>query len=434
VAAKKQKKSAQSEEKKKLAKDVFQSLIRGTNRPRTIKDLGISTIKNLPGTIGAVQSFMKAVNWKEAQAEVMRGLNDTVVIVGQPNTGKSTLFNTIKGQQLSEVSAEAGTTRTLVRTDFGPFTLIDTPGIDQPGKLTEEVSKGLSQASVIVFLIDATSGLQQKDRELYEAFQKLKKPIILAINKIDALKGGEGGDQLATEVAVLLNVVGVIPISGKTGENVAEELIPAMIEASPEAAFVIGHELPLYRHASAQRIIRNATILSLAAGIQPIPLIDIPILLGTQIRLVLRMAAIYGEPLDSSDAMKHARELIATMAGGLGLRLLAEQAAKAVPFGGDFVAGAIAGAATWSIGQVALEYYEGGKRISPNRLRQLYADFYRRFRREHSEEDLRRYALNGTENRLMIPEHQDHDHASDHMQTPDHLDALQNPNLLEGTA
>src|SRR5438552_11830453 len=186
----------------------------------------------------------------------------------------------------------------------------------------------------------------------------------------------------------MLSVPDVIPIAGKTGHNVAEELIPAMIEASPEAALVIGHELPAYRRAAAQRIIRNATLLSLAAGIEPIPLIDIPILLGIQIRLVLRLAALYGEPLDSANAMKHARELLATMVGSLGLRFLAEQAAKAVPFGGDFVAGAIAGAATWSIGQVALEYYEGGKQINRGRLRELYMTLYRRFRREHTPEEL----------------------------------------------
>ncbi len=101
--------------------------------------------------------------------------------------------------------------------------------------------------------------------------------------------------------------------------------------------------------------------------------------------------------------MKHARELIATMVGSLGLRFLAEQAAKAVPFGGDFVAGAIAGAATWSIGQVALEYYEGGKQIKPNRIRQLYTGFYRRFRKEYTAEDLRQYALEGKDVALLPP-------------------------------
>jgi small GTP-binding protein len=403
VAKQKSENPAEDEQKRNIAKEVLKSTIRG-GRPKTVRELGISTLKNLPGTIGSVQSFMKAVNWKAAQDEVLKGLNNTVVIVGQPNTGKSTLFNKIKGEQLSPVSAQAGTTRTLIRTDFGPFSLLDTPGIDKPGHLPDDVKSALEQASVIVFLMDATQGLQSKDRELYEGIKNLKKPLILAINKVDALKGGESGDQLATEVAVLLDAIGVIPISAKTGTNIAEELIPAMIEASPEAALVIGYELPAYRRSAAQRIIRNATLLSLAAGIEPIPLIDIPILLGVQIRLVLRLAALYGEPLDSADTMKHARELFVTMASGLGFRYLAEQAAKAIPFGGDFVAGAIAGAATWSMGQVALEYYESGKQLNPRRLRQLYTDIYHRFRKEHKVEELHQYALNGRDAPLLLEE------------------------------
>ena len=134
-----------------------------------------------------------------------------------------------------------------------------------------------------------------------------------------------------------------------------KKLIPVIIDFSPEAALAIGRELPQYRRAAAQRIIRNATLISLAAGLEPIPFVDIPILLGTQICLVLRLATLYGESMASADARQHARELIATILSGLGMRYLAQQAAKLVPFGGDLVAGAIAGAATWSIGQVALE-------------------------------------------------------------------------------
>ncbi|MFL5701275.1 MAG: GTP-binding protein, partial [Ktedonobacteraceae bacterium] len=262
MARNKYKNSAEEEQKEKLKTQVRDSVIRNSNRPKSIRDLGISTLKNLPSTIGMVQGFMKAVNWKQAQEEVLQGLNNTVVIVGQPNTGKSTLFNKLKGQQLSPVSSQAGTTRTLVRTDFGPFTLIDTPGVDKPGHLSNEVESGLSQASVIVILLDATRGLQTIDRELYDVIKKQNKPTILAVNKVDALRGGESGDQIATEIAVLLGAVGVIPVSAKTGENIAEELIPAMIEASPEAALVIGHELPAYRRAAGQRIIRNATLVS----------------------------------------------------------------------------------------------------------------------------------------------------------------------------
>lgn len=393
MATKKTKKL--TEEQRKLGTEMFKSAIRKSVRPRNMRELGISTLKNLPANIAMVQGFMKAVNWKTAQDEVSQGLNDTVVIVGQPNTGKSTLFNKIKGKPLSEVSAEAGTTRTLVRTDFGPFTLIDTPGIETPGKFSGAAQSGLEQSSVVVFLIDASKGLQTRDREIFDAVKKMGKPVIVVVNKIDALKGGEGGDQFATEVAVSFGEAGVIPISAKNGTNVAEELIPAIIDASPDAALVIGRELPVYRREAAQRIIRNATLLSLAAGLEPIPLVDIPILLGTQIRLVLRMAALYGEPIDSADTKKHARELIVTMASGLGFRYLAEQAAKAVPFGGDLLAGVIAGAATWSIGEVALEYYESGKKIAPSALQRRYNELYSRFRRENKAQELQKETSNG---------------------------------------
>jgi small GTP-binding protein len=391
------------EQKKKLGKDLLQSILRKSERPRNLRDLGVSTLRNLPANIGMVQGLMKAVNWRVAQEEVLQNLNNTVVIVGRPNTGKSTLFNKIKGQQLSLVSAQPGSTRSLVRTDFGPFTLVDTPGIDVPQQIPNMTESGLEQASVIVFLMDATQPSQSRDRELYQILQKLDKPIILAVNKVDAVDNEKSADQVATDMAIMLGTAGVIPVSAKTGLNIAEELLPEIINASPEAALVIGRELPAFRRAAAQRIIRNATLVSLAAGIEPIPFVDIPILLGTQIRLVLRIAALYGENMNAIDTLKYARELVVTMLGGLGFRYLAEQAAKAVPFGGDFVAGAIAAAATWSIGEVALEYYENGKEISPTRLRLLYEQMYKRFRRDNTAQKLRNQALNGNQP-LSIPE------------------------------
>jgi small GTP-binding protein len=388
---------ADTQEKRNLLLKMAQSLFGSGKRPQNMRELGLATLKGLPSSIGMVRSFMNDVNWRKAQGEVLKGLENTIVIVGQPNSGKSTLFNTLKGQQLSEVSPEAGTTKSLVRTVFGPFVLIDTPG-----HLPELAQSGIGEATVIVLLIDGTKGLQAADKELYSAIGNTKKPCIVVVNKVDSLQNIEAGDQIANEVAVELNVAGVIPISARTGANVAEELIPAVIEASPDAALVIGRELPAYRRTAAQRIIRNATLLSLAAGMEPIPLIDIPILLGTQMRLVLRIAALFGEPMDATETWKHSRELVITMLSGAGMRYLAEQAAKIVPFGGDFVAGAIAGAATWSIGQVALEYYEEGKRIQPGRLRELYRDFYRRFRSSRSPQEWHTYAIEGKDTPLAI--------------------------------
>jgi small GTP-binding protein len=397
VATDNQNKPLNEPTKENLVQRMLESIFRKSNRSQNLREIGLNALLNLPSNIGLIRSFMKALNWNEAQGEVLQGLKNTVVIVGLPNTGKSTLFNYLKGQQLSPVSPEAGTTRTLVRTDFGPFSLIDTPG-----HLPELMESGMDLASVIVFLIDGTKGLQSKDRELYETIKKLNKPTIIGVNKVDALPGDESGDTLANEVAVSLGVAGVIPVSGRTGVNIAEELIPAMIDASPEAALVIGRELPAFRRNAAQRIIRNATLISLAAGLEPIPLVDIPILLGNQIRLVLRLAALYGEPVDSANTTRHLRELIAVMAGGLGFRYLAEQVAKALPFGGDFVSGAIAGASTWAMGQVILEYYESEKHISPQRLRMLYQEFYQRYRRQQASQELGQYVYEGQEPPLQL--------------------------------
>jgi small GTP-binding protein len=358
------------------------------NAPPDWRKLSINTITSLPANIALVRGFMQAINWKQAQEEVLEGLSNTVVIVGQANTGKSTLFNQLKGKQISEVSPQAGTTKSLIRTDFGPFTLVDTPG-----HLPDVMEMGMQQASLVVFMIDGEKGLRPDDRNLLMTIREMEKPTIVVVNKIDALTNGKAGDELANSIAMRLGIAGVIPISARNGTNVAEELVPAMIAASPEAALVIGRELPTYRRQAAQRIIRNATLVSLAAGMEPIPLIDIPILIGTQVRLVLRLAALYGEPIDSAEALKHARELVVTMISGLGLRYLAEQAAKAVPFGGDIIAGAIAGAATWSIGEVALEYYEGGKHLNAGRLRALTGSFYKRFRKQESIDYLRKNAV-----------------------------------------
>jgi hypothetical protein len=75
-----------------------------------------------------------------------------------------------------------------------------------------------------------------------------------------------------------------------------------------------------------------------------------------------------------------------------------------VPFGGDFVAGAIAGATTWSIGEVALEYYEGDKHFNPGRVRQLYSEFYQRFRKEKIAEQLQDQARKEREREAHKPD------------------------------
>ncbi len=344
----------------------------------------VSSLTRLPSNLAAARRFMNALNWKAAQADVENELTHKVAILGLANSGKSTLFNTLRGAYTSPVSAEAGTTKTLMRGTFGPFALIDTPG-----HLPDVQDEAVSEAAAVVYLLDATAGLRAQDSALIANLRLSQKPLVVALNKSDTLKGSP--DEAAAEAAARLHIPDVIPISARSGDNVGEELIPALIETSPEAALALGRELPRYRREAAQKLVRNATLVSLAAGLEPIPLVDIPILLGNQIRLVMRLAALYNEPLVAGPT----RELMLTVATGLAFRYLAEEAAKVVPFGGDLVSGAIAAAGTWSLGQVAVEYFEGGKQLSRRQLNQLFGRLYQRYRDENIGVQVRREEVAG---------------------------------------
>src|SRR5450432_2140976 len=119
----------------------------------------------------------------------------TVVIVGRPNVGKSTLFNRITGQRRAIVGDESGITRDRMygtaEHDGRPFELIDTGGIvvnDQdylPGQILRQAEFALEGASHIILLVDGRSEITGSDRDLAQMLKRLGKPVTLAVNKAD---------------------------------------------------------------------------------------------------------------------------------------------------------------------------------------------------------------------------------------------------------
>lgn len=331
----------------------------------------LSLLAGVPSNLATIRKFMSAVDWRAAQEEIAGDLDGKIAILGMPNSGKSTLFNTLEGKYRSFVSPEAGATKEFVRGAFGPFALIDTPG-----HIPSLQDEAIQESTAVLYLIDATQGVRPRDIEVIQRLREGEKPFLVTLNKTDLVSGDV--DEAAARVAARLHVTDVTPISAQTGDNVAEELIPALINTSPEAALMLGRLLPEYRRKAANKLVRTATLVSLAAGLQPIPLVDIPILLSNQVRMILRVAAVYGEPVSA----QHLRELVATVAGGLAMRYLAEEVAKAAPFGGDLISGAIAAGGTYALGQVAIEYFERGKQLSSKQINDLFKGYYRRYREE----------------------------------------------------
>jgi len=122
----------------------------------------------------------------------------SVVIVGRPNVGKSTLFNAILGQRRSIVGDEPGITRDRIQGEAAHrgrrFELIDTGGIipndDEmiPSQILKQARFALDTASQVIFLIDGRTEITGTDRELAAILRKIGKPVTLVVNKIDHTK------------------------------------------------------------------------------------------------------------------------------------------------------------------------------------------------------------------------------------------------------
>ncbi|MFL5734490.1 MAG: GTPase [Chloroflexia bacterium] len=328
---------------------------------------------NLPTLMDDLRAAMRSLDWEKLRDDVRYEASARLAIVGPVNSGKSTLFNLLEGRNHSEVGPVPGTTQTPKEQAFGPFVLVDTPGFGEVGGVdrAEIAARSAAEADAVLLLLDAGAGLRQGDADLLAYLHSLRRPVVVALNKIDLL--GRDVEKATSDASTRLGVR-VVPVSAKKGTNVAEKLVPALVDALPDLAVALGRELPAVRRSVAQRVIRQSAILNTAVGAEPIPLIDIPVLLTTQVRLVLRIAAIYGEPFTK----RHAKELVSTIAGGLAFRYLAMQGAKLVPTGGWALAGGIAALGTWSIGQVALEYFESGKQLTRQQMRDMYKNIFKR--------------------------------------------------------
>ncbi len=117
-----------------------------------------------------------------------------VAIVGRPNVGKSSLFNRLLGKKAAIIDDTPGVTRDRIvqEADIDEHTvlLIDTGGVDTSGEgfsdsITKQAQRAMDEADIIVFVIDGQEGVTPLDEEVARILRKWKKPIIVAVNKID---------------------------------------------------------------------------------------------------------------------------------------------------------------------------------------------------------------------------------------------------------
>jgi GTP-binding protein len=163
-----------------------------------------------------------------------------LAIVGRPNAGKSTLVNTMVGQERLITGPEAGITRDSITLDWEwrgqRVQIVDTAGLRKRAKITDKLERlsgadarrAIDMAEVVVLLLDATRGLEAQDLRIAELVIEEGRALIIAINKWDVAENGSSlfnGIKAALEEGLAqIKAIPVLTVSAKTGKGIGELL------------------------------------------------------------------------------------------------------------------------------------------------------------------------------------------------------------------
>ena len=163
----------------------------------------------------------------------------TVAVVGRPNVGKSTFFNKIAGERISIVEDTPGVTRDRIYCDVEwngrQMLFIDTGGIEPTTENTllrqmrDQAMIAIGSADVIIFMTELSVGVTAADREIASMLKKSRKPIVVAVNKVDTVGEVPAGFYEFYE----LGFEDVIPVSSVHGSGTGD-ILDTVVSYLPE--------------------------------------------------------------------------------------------------------------------------------------------------------------------------------------------------------
>src|SRR5262245_39997854 len=150
-----------------------------------------------------------------------------VTIAGRPNSGKSTLVNSLVGEKVSIVTDKPQTTRNVVRgivtRPEGQIVFLDTPGVHKPihrmnERMMQAVRDTLGEVDIVALIVDSSEPFGRGDEFTLELIKPVAAPKFLLLNKIDKINKQDLLPQI-DRYSKLAPFDEVIPISARTGEN-----------------------------------------------------------------------------------------------------------------------------------------------------------------------------------------------------------------------
>lgn len=203
----------------------------------------------------------------------------SVAIIGRPNVGKSALLNAVAGRRISIVEPSAGVTRDRVSIFVSwqdrSFELVDTGGLGLVDEallkehVTSQIQVAMSEADLVLFVVDAKDGLTAIDQEVAEKVRRLGKPVVLCVNKVEARR-----DEFEAAEAHRLGFGEPLLLSALEGTGISG-MLDAVVGLLPEQAEPL--ERPGIKLAIVGR--RNAgksTLVNLLAGQERVIVSELP--------------------------------------------------------------------------------------------------------------------------------------------------------------
>lgn len=366
--------------------------------------------KVLPEVPEPIQSVLRN-EIKSLREYFMESRAPRFAIIGRRGAGKSTLVNAIFEKEVAEVGSVKSKTGIGkwfdYKDDNGTMSILDTRGLGEGSTPDEKVEKGSAEEEVLaaidqkcpdalLFLCKA----KEIDARIEEDIKSLTTiqtsvqnkhnydpPIVGIITQVDELDPPDvieppyndsakqqniksSKDHLTQKFEEFDNMAKIIPTSAylrfENGEVVydrrwnIDKLIEYLIEHLPNSAqleLAKISQIKSVQKKMARLLIGSSATLAGGVGMQPIPVADLPIITGIQVSMIIGIGYISGREMNKETA----KEFMASMGLNVGsaflFRELGRALVKLIPVGGNAISGAVAGAATWGIGEAAIAYF-----------------------------------------------------------------------------
>lgn len=219
----------------------------------------------------------------------------------------------------------------------------------------EEMVEEIQAVDLVLILVDATRYFDEETVVFTVCARELGKPFLVVLDGIEKIIDL---DSVIERIENFLNVhrSKIVPISTSEGVGL-RGLMLKILEETEGKEVALASKVETFRDVATEMVVRKTSLQNaLIGGVTILPGSDMPLLMANQMRMVLRIAAIYGEEL----TLERAKELLTVFWGGLTFRAIARQLLDFLPGLGWVIKGGVAYAGTSAVGKAARKYFEKG--------------------------------------------------------------------------